>query len=264
AAVYGPGHLLFPSDSNGVPMNTQGIFGGVWRPNGPGGFTLGGALQALERDGLFKLLAEPNLVAISGEQAEFLAGGEIPIPVPQTTGVGASNITIEYKPYGVAVRFKPFVLTENRIRMDVQPEVSELDPANALQVSGFSVPALTTRRAKTTVELAPGESFMIAGLLKDQSQSTIDQLPGVKELPILGALFRSTNFQRNETELVIAVTPYLADPVKSNDIKLPTDNFMPASQMEMIFYGALGSLTGDAARISQTPSVEGPIGFMVD
>ena len=105
---------------------------------------------------------------------------------------------------------------------------------------------------------------MIAGLIKDQLRSNIDQLPGVKELPILGALFRSTEFQRNETELVIAVTPYVVDPLKSSEVRLPTDNFAPASQMEAFFYGALGSLTGDARRISQTPQVEGPIGFMVD
>ncbi len=222
-----------------------------------------GVLKALERDGLFKLLAEPNLVAVSGEQAEFLAGGEIPIPVPQAGG-GGSSITIEYKPFGVAVKFRPFVLNETRIRMEVQPEVSELDTANALVIEGFTIPAITTRRAKTTVELAPGESFMIAGLIKDQVRSQVDQLPGMKELPILGALFRSTEFRRNETELVIAVTPYMVDPMKSSNVRLPTDNFTPASQMEMMFYGALGSLTGNVPQMSQTPSVEGPIGFMVD
>ena len=139
-----------------------------------------------------------------------------------------------------------------------------MDNATAVTLNNFRIPGLTTRRARTTVELAPGESFMIAGLIKDQTRSNIDQLPGVKELPILGALFRSTSFQRNETELVIAVTPYVVDPLKGADVKLPTDNFVPASQMEMIMYGALGTLRGDAARISQTPSAEGPIGFMVE
>jgi pilus assembly protein CpaC len=229
-----------------------------------GGTTIDALVKALERDGLFKLLAEPNLVAISGEEAEFLAGGEVPIPVPQLSGGSSNSITIEYKPFGVAVRFRPFVLSENRIRMQVEPEVSELDNSIAVTLNEFSIPGLTTRRAKTTIELAPGESFMIAGLIKDQTRSSIDNVPGVKELPVLGALFRSTQFQRNETELVIAVTPYVVDPVKSTDVKLPTDHFVPASQMEMLFYGALGSMTGDARRLSQTPSVEGPIGFMVD
>lgn len=259
---FGPGNFFFPTDSNNMPTNTRGtIIGQVTKRHN----TLAGALQALEQDGLFKLLAEPNLVAISGEQAEFLAGGEIPIPVPQSSGAGAgTSVTIEYKPYGVAVRFKPSVLDENRIHMDVQPEVSELDNANALQISGFTVPAITTRRAKTTVELAPGEGFMIAGLLKDQTSATVNQLPGVKELPVLGALFRSTEFQRNETELVIAVTPYIVDPLKSSDVKMPTDDFRPASQMEMFFYGALGSLSSNTANASMPQGLEGPTGFMVD
>lgn len=226
--------------------------------------TISALLKALEQDDLFKLLAEPNLVAVSGQEAEFLAGGEIPIPVPQSSSGGTPQITIEYKPFGVAIKFKPFVLSENRLRLEVEPEVSELDNAIAINVSGFSVPGLTTRRAKTTIEMAPGESFMIAGLIKDQSQSTVQSVPGVKELPILGALFRSTDFQRNETELVIAVTPYLVDPVRSSDIKMPTDNFAPASQMDMIFYGALGKMSKSTITRSQTPTLEGPVGFMVE
>lgn len=257
-----PGQFLFPGGR--TPADTRGVGIGTYQPDGVNGDTVSGAIKALERDGLFKLLAEPNLVAVSGEQAEFLAGGEIPVPVPQSGGSGNSTISIEYKPFGVAVKFRPFVLNESRIRMEVQPEVSELDLANAVTLEGFSIPAISTRRAKTTVELAPGESFMIAGLMKDQVRSSIDQLPGVKELPILGALFRSTNFQRNESELVIAVTPYVVDPMKSTDIRLPTDNFMPASQMESFFYGALGTINNNSLQISQTPSVEGPIGFMVD
>ncbi len=225
---------------------------------------IAGLIKALERDGLFKLLAEPNLVAVSGEEAEFLAGGEIPVPVPQSGGGLTNTLTIEYKPFGVAVKFRPNVLSENRIRMEVQPEVSELDDSTSIVLQNFRVPGLTTRRARTTVELAPGESFMIAGLIKDQTRSNLDQLPGVKELPVLGALFRSTSFQRNETELVISVTPYLVDPMKSADVKLPTDGLIHASQMEMIFYGALSTLRGNAYRISQTPNLEGPIGFMVD
>jgi len=259
-----PGVFLLPGGNQ--PTNTQGVLTGRWQPNGPGGNTVSGLLHALEQDGLFKVLAEPNLVAISGEEADFLAGGEIPIPVLQNSA-NSNNVTIQYKPFGVAVKFTPQVLSENRIRMMVQPEVSEIstDPSAAVTTGGFNIPSINTRRAKTTVELAPGESFMIAGLLKDQSSATINQLPGVKDLPILGALFRSTSFQRNETELVIAVTPYIVDPLKGSDVKLPTDNFRPATQMEMFFFGALGSLSGDTRKISQTPSMlEGPIGFMTD
>ncbi|MFO0389660.1 MAG: type II and III secretion system protein family protein [Alphaproteobacteria bacterium] len=256
-----PGLFTFAGNP---PSNTQGILIGRWQPDGPSGNTIAGALRALERDGVFKLLAEPNLVAVSGEEAEFLAGGEIPIPVVDSSGSGTGSVSIEYKPFGVALRFTPQVLGENRVRMVVLPEVSEISSENAITISGFSIPSISTRRAKTTVELAPGEGFMIAGLIKDDMRATIDQLPGVKEVPVLGALFRSTEFRRNETELVIAVTPYIVDPLKSSDIKLPVDDFRASSQMEMLFYGALGSLSGNAPVISQTPPVEGPIGFMVD
>ena len=225
--------------------------------------SVGAAVNALERDGLVKLLAEPNLVAVSGESAEFLAGGEVPIPIANTTS-GSNQITIEYKPYGVNVKFTPDVLSENLIRVAVQPEVSEISYADKVINGGLPVPSITTRRAKTTVELAPGESFMIAGLLKDKTSASVDQLPGVKDLPILGALFRSTEFQRNETELVISVTPYLVDPLKNSDVKLPTDDYKPASQMEMFFYGILGSVAADGKSAARIPEFEGPTGFMVD
>ncbi len=258
-----PGVFLLPGGQ--TPTNTQGILTGRWQPNGATGNSVAGVLKALESDGLFKVLAEPNLVAVSGEEAEFLAGGEIPVPVVQGGGGGGNTaVTVQYKPFGVAVRFTPYVLGESRIRMQVQPEVSEISNSNPTRVSGFDIPSINTRRARTTVELAPGESFMIAGLIKDQVDARVDQLPGVKELPILGALFRSTQFQRNETELVIAVTPYIVDPLKSSDVKLPTDDFRPASQVESFFFGALGSLSGRAGEISKGPALEGPIGFMVD
>ena len=214
---------------------------------------VGAAIEALERDGLFKVLAEPNLTALSGEEAQFLAGGEFPIQVPQSQGV----TTTEYKPYGVALKFTPFVLSQNRIRIQVQPEVSQIDTSSG---SGSSAaPSITTRRASTTIELAPGESFMIAGLMSDNITSQIDQLPGAGDIPVLGALFRSTAFKRNETELVISVTPYLVDPIKGSDVKLPTDDLRPASFMESVFLGALGSNRG-----IKGASLEGPTGFMTD
>lgn len=236
----------------------RGTFGGVYQNGTRTGVS--GMLQALERNGLFKVLAEPNLVSLSGEQSQFLAGGEIPIPVAN----GLDNISIEYKPFGVSVKFTPYVLSENRIRVSVEPEVSEISATGAIQVDGFEIPALTTRRAQTVVELAPGESFMIAGLISDRMSSSIDQIPGVSEIPIFSALFRSSSYQREETELVLAVTPYMVDPLAASDVKLPTDNFRPASVMESFFYGALGSMSGDASKTGQTPQVEGPIGFMVD
>jgi pilus assembly protein CpaC len=217
-------------------------------------------IDALERNNLFKLLAEPNLVAMSGEEAEFLAGGEFPIPVQAVN----QQVTIQFKQYGVAVKFLPQVLSDSRIRVAVAPEISELSSEGSIVVDGFEIPSLNTRRAKTTVELAPGESFMIAGLLRDQSDTAIDQVPGLGELPVLGALFRSTDFQRNETELVIAVTPYLVDPLTGDEVRLPTDGFRQPSMMEQFFYGALSAIDERTMRASQTPSLEGPIGFMVE
>lgn len=251
--AFGTGGAL----SGVLPPNTYSALSGTLNV---GGASITATLDALERNNLFKLLAEPNLVAMSGEEAEFLAGGEFPIPVNAQN----DTITIEFKQFGVSVRFLPQVISDNRIRVSVAPEISEISEAASVTVGGISVPGLSTRRAKTTVELAPGESFMIAGLLRDQSDTTINQVPGLGEVPVLGALFRSTAFQHNETELVIAVTPYLVDPVTGDEVRLPTDNFRQPSMMEQFFYGALGSLSGDARRVSQTPSLEGPIGFMVD
>lgn len=224
--------------------------------NTSGSTGIGALIEALERDGLLKILAEPNLTALSGEEAQFLAGGEFPIPVPQQQG----NTTIEYKPFGVALKFTPYVLSPDRIRIQVNPEVSETSNQNSLTTAdGFVAPSIITRRASTTVELAPGESFMIAGLMRDDINSSIDQIPGAGDIPVLGALFRSTAYRRNETELVISVTPYLVDPVKGADIKLPTDDLRPASFMESVFFGALGS-----TRNEREPSLEGPTGFMTD
>ena len=228
-------------------------FGLIQGAGSIGNLDLAVQIDALERDGLLKTLAEPNLTALSGEEAQFLAGGEFPIPVPQEQG----TTTIEYKPFGVALKFTPYVLGPGRLRIKVQPEVSAVSNERAINVNGgISAPSFTTRRASTTVELAPGESFMLAGLLQDGMSSTINQLPGAGDIPVLGALFRSSDFQRNQTELVIAVTPYLVDPAKSNDIKLPTDDFKPASFTQSIFFGALGAHKGG--------SVEGPAGFMTD
>lgn len=262
ATPVSPGVFLLPGGQ--VPTNTRGVLSGRYQPNGVNGNTYSGLIRALEQDGLFKVLAEPNLVAISGEEAEFLSGGEIPIPVVQSnSGGGGNNISIEYKPFGVAVKFTPNVLSPGRIRMQVQPEVSEISPSNGITIQGFQVPGIETRRARTTVELAPGESFMIAGLLNDSTRASIEQLPGAKDLPVLGALFRSTSFQRNETELVIAVTPYIVDPMTSADMKMPSDDFRPATQGDMFFYGALGTLQGKEG-LPQTQALEGPTGFMVD
>lgn len=216
-------------------------------------------IEALERDGVFKVLAEPNLTTVSGETASFLAGGEFPIRSVSQDGA----VDISFKQYGVSLAFTPYVLSQNRVRLLVAPELSEIDNSeDSPQVEGAS--ALTTRKATTTVELAPGEAFMIAGLIRDTLNSSIDEVPGIAEVPILSALMRSTSYQRQETELVISVTPYLVDPVVANEIRLPIDEFREPSVMEMFFYGALGSMGNDADKVGQTPVLEGPVGYMVE
>jgi pilus assembly protein CpaC len=192
-------------------------------------------IDAMAQDQLAHMLAEPNLTAMSGETASFLVGGEFPIPVAQQN----NQITIEFKQYGVSLAFVPTVISGGHINMKVRTEVSALTTLGAVQLgvgnSTIQVPALTVRRAETTVELASGQSFAIAGLLQDSTTLTGNALPGIGELPILGALFRSDAFQRNETELVIVITPYLVSGVSSPDqIKLPTDGWKPPSEVERL------------------------------
>jgi pilus assembly protein CpaC len=189
-------------------------------------------LDLAETDGLVTTLAEPNLTALSGETASFLAGGEFPIPISQSLG----SVSIEYKQYGVSLAFTPIVLADGRISMRVRPEVSELSDAGAVKLNDFTVPALTTRRAETTVELGSGQSFMIAGLLKNNNNNNIDKAPFLGDLPIIGALFRSTKFRRQETELVIVVTPYLVRPV-SGRMALPTDGYRAPTDPERVWEG---------------------------
>ena len=190
------------------------------------------SLDLAETDGLVTTLAEPNLTALSGETASFLAGGEFPIPVSQSLG----SVAIEYKQYGVGLSFTPIVLADGRISMRVRPEVSERSAEGSTRLNGFDVPALTTRRAETTVELGSGQSFMLAGLLRNTNTNNIDKAPVLGDLPILGALFRSTSFRRQESELVIIVTPYLVRPV-SGRMALPTDGYRAPTDAERIFLG---------------------------
>jgi pilus assembly protein CpaC len=195
-------------------------------------------IDALKQEGLVKVLAEPTLITLSGKTANFLAGGEYPIPVPQAA-IGGTLITIVYKSFGVALKFTPTVLSTGRISMEVAPEVSELDFTNAVTIQGYIVPALTTRRVATTVELGDGQSFAIAGLLSDGMREEVRKFPVLGELPILGALFRSTAYQKEETELVIIVTPHLVKPVDMARQKLPTDSFIEPDDFEFYLMGNL-------------------------
>lgn len=198
-----------------------------------GNLDLNTLIDALETDGLVSILAEPNLTAMTGETASFLAGGEFPIPVPQEDNA----ITIEYKNFGVGLSFTPTILSDNNINLKVAPEVSQLSAAGALITNSFSIPSLTTRRAETTVELASGQSFAIAGLLQNEVSRDLSKLPGLGDIPILGTLFRSDSFQRNETELVIIVTPYLVTPVSAPKMALPTDGLKMPNDVERYLEG---------------------------
>jgi pilus assembly protein CpaC len=223
---------------------------------------INGVIDAMAQDQLLHVLAEPNLTAMSGETASFLVGGEFPIPVAQQN----NQITIEFKQFGVSLAFVPTVESSGRINMKVRPEVSALSTQGAVQLgvgnSTIQIPALTVRRAETTVELSSGQSFAIAGLLQDNVTLTGNALPGIGELPIIGALFRSDGFQRNETELVIVITPYLVRGVSDpGQIKLPTDGWKPPNDLERILLlrqSARGGMTDAAA-----PHIPGDAGFVV-
>lgn len=205
---------------------TLGLFGKIL------GLDVLGTLDLLQNDGVITTLAEPNLTALSGETASFLAGGEFPIPVSQALGA----VTVEYKQYGVGLAFTPVVLADGRISLRVRPEVSQLSDAGSVKLNGFTVPALTTRRAETTVELGSGQSFMIAGLLQNSNSNNIEKAPFLGDIPVLGALFRSTKFQRDETELVIIITPYLVKPV-STQLATPTDGYRAPDDVQRDFLG---------------------------
>ena len=230
-----PGTITF-DPTTGAPSRTFNVAEGLTSIAGAGrllGLELLGNLQVNEGNGLVNILAEPTLTALSGETASFLAGGEFPIPISQSLGA----VTVEYKQYGVGLAFSPIVLENGRISIRVRPEVSELSTEGAVRINGFEVPALTTRRTETTVELGSGQSMMISGLLRNVSNSTINRTPFLGSLPIIGALFRSNGFRRAETELVIVITPYLVNPVSANRIALPTDGYRTPSTGENIFMG---------------------------
>ena len=208
------------------------------------------------------MLAEPNLTAISGESASFLAGGEFPIPVAQE----GDTVTIEYKQFGVSLVFTPTLIGKDRISLKVAPEVSDLDFSAEVQAGGVSVPALRVRRASTTVELASGQSFAIAGLLQSTSSESIDKLPLLGDLPVLGALFRSNAFLQGESELVIVVTPYVVEPVaKPSDIQIPIAGNAPPNELERILRGEFQSPSAPNPDTYAAPvRLFGAAGFMLD
>jgi pilus assembly protein CpaC len=235
---------LGPNGTGDLPLSPA-VAAGVLSGTAPFGFLIsrivaGGVntdlmINALEQRGLARSLAEPNLVALSGDTASFLAGGEFPVPVP---GGPLGQITIDYKRYGVGLAFTPTVLGGGLINLKIEPEVSQLDTSHPVQIAGGSVPPLIVRRAATTVELRDGQSFVIGGLLQSQGQSAISQLPWIGDVPVLGALFRSTLYQKNETELAIIVTPRLVRPARPGDVlKTPLDTSLPPNDVDLFLMG---------------------------
>ena len=232
--------------------------------------TLSATLQAFERYGVTRILAEPAVSAVSGESAKLTVGGEIPIPsVPQCTaasGTTQSSCTggTTFQPYGVTLRFSPVVLSEGRILLHLATEVSELDPANGTTIFGAFVPALLTRRNETTVEIPSGGSIASAGLLQTQSRQVINGLPGLLDLPVLGALFRSNDYQKLETELMIIVTPYIVKPAKPDEISRPTDGFTDASDPQTWLLGRVNQLYASPGNPEAVRDYKGPVGFIQD
>ncbi|VUD70312.1 type II and III secretion system protein family protein [Methylobacterium symbioticum] len=243
--------------------------------NGAGGASLTATLRAFEQAGVSRILAEPTLTAISGESAKFTAGGELPVPSSQTCTpalVAGQQPTcvvgIAFKKYGVSLNFTPVVQSENRISIRVGTEVSEIDPQNSYSfVSGNSttaVPGLTVRNSETTVELPSGGTMMTAGLIQQKSKAAIAGLPGLINLPILGALFRSRDYQRQETELMIMVTPYIAKPIEPRQVSRPDDGFVEATDGQAVLLGQINRLYGVAGAKPLGRGYRGRVGFITD
>jgi pilus assembly protein CpaC len=227
-------------------------------------------LRAMETAGVTRTLAEPNLTAISGESATFIAGGEFPIPTGvtcQTTAagsVGQCAPSIAYKKFGVSLNFTPVVLTQGRISLHVMTEVSEVSNDNSITVTGITVPSVRTRRAETTLEIPSGGSMALAGLIQDQTKQAINGLPGLSQVPVLGTLFRSRDFQDNKTELMVIVTPYVVRAVAQKDLSRPDDGFVPASDPQADLLGSINRIYGVPGRNDPAQSYRGTYGFITD
>ncbi|MBN33460.1 MAG: hypothetical protein CMM46_01540 [Rhodospirillaceae bacterium] len=239
----------------GATANSFGNF----QLDGTGG-RLNTATNALEQHNLIRTLAEPTVTAISGEVASVLVGGEFPVPVPGQN----QQVTIDFREFGVILEFTPVVLSDERISLHVDTEVSATSQQDAIVVQGFNIPSLTVRRASTSVDIQSGGSLVIAGLLQNDINTTVQGFPGLKDLPVLGALFRSSSFERQETELVVMVTPYIVRPVAPSDVAFPTDGFAPASDIELFFVGRLSGVYSDREELPAPGELPANVGFIVE
>lgn len=220
-------------------------------------------LEALENRGMVRSLAEPNLIALSGQQATFHAGGEYPVPVSQDDG----TISVEFKPFGVSLQFVPRVVDGDLINLELNTEVSGLDAANGFTNGSFTISAFTSRKASTTVELRDGDSFAIAGLLEDDFQDVNSQIPWLGDIPVLGALFRSANYRRAQSELVIVITAHLVTPTRGEAIALPTDRVKPPSESDLFLFGQVANgnrpTRGAAGEVAKQ-DFDGSYGYVLD
>ncbi len=250
--VFNPG----PLTGAGTSTFTNSGVASLWHS---GNQSVGGALRALERDGLIRTLAEPNLTAVSGEPAKFLAGGEYPVPVVDSLG----QVSVTYKEYGIGLVFTPVVMSEGRISLKIESVVSELTNQGAVVLNNIQIPALKKRQANSTVELPSGGSLAIAGLLSEDTRQNIDGFPGLKDVPILGTLFRSREYQKAETELVVIVTPYLVRPTSRQQLARPLDGMGDPTDRKANFLGQINRVYGGGAP-APVGEIKGDYGFIVE
>lgn len=258
--------IIVPNPVLPSAVTEFGTFGGLLTDLSK--YDLRAKLEAMEKKGLVRTLAEPNLVALSGDTANFLAGGEFPIPVVQSSNGTVPTTTIEFKDFGVGLSFTPTVISSDEVNLAMKSEVSALDPSASVTTNGIQVPGLKVRRTATTVELRDGQTFAIAGLIQDDFQDSIDKIPGLGDLPILGALFRSVDYQHNQSELVVFITVHLVQPVNRTAISLPTDRVAPASMLDSDLTGTTGrevppSENPAAAPPSAAPGAAKPEGYVL-
>jgi pilus assembly protein CpaC len=264
-ANIGSGSLkaLLSAPSPGIIGTATPPFGSILTTVLTNGLQIEALVTALEQRGLARRLAEPNLVALSGDTASFLAGGEYPIPIP---GQSAQQITVDYKQYGVSLAFTPTVLNGNLINLKIVPEVSQLDPGHTVSVGqGIIVPALTVRRASSTIELKDGQSFVLAGLLQNELSTAQQQLPWIGDVPVLGTLFSSKSYQKNETDLIIIVTPHLVNPTRPGDVvRTPFDNTLPANDVDFFLLKQRPEVLRTEVEGAAAAVERGPIGHMLE
>jgi len=255
------GQWLQGTNGLGNPVEVKnGIAGALAFQFGVGSLQVGLLLEALERKGVVRTLAEPNLSALSGQEAKFLAGGEYPIPVAQDGG----TVSIEFKPFGIELNFVPRVVDGDLINLELKAAVSAVDTSNSITANGLDVAAFSRRETSTTVELRDGESFAVAGLVQDDFLDQTSQVPWIGDVPVLGALFRSADYQRNQTELVIIVSAHLVTPTRGEALSLPTDRIKPPSESELFLLGrTVHSQKGPASEVAKQ-DFNGSYGYVMD